>query len=202
MARRGGPRLVHQLEEDALERHDGFCGSDLCARVPPTPQRTRARCDNEKTRTTVIDASRAMIIERLSAQPQPVTPGNWRKRLAVVRPHPRFRPGPSSNPERKPLTGSLSARGSRRHHSKGTSGKRPRRSKAAWLEFVQRWRRSGQTAGQYAQRHGLHVGTLAVWGTKLREELPAATKAVSEARRRGLPSRSRGGRAAAYRRAA
>jgi transposase len=64
--------------------------------------------------------------------------------------------------------------------SGGTSGKRPRRSKAAWLEIVQRWRRSGQTAGQYAQRHGLHAGTLAVWGAKLRNELAAATEPVSE----------------------
>ena len=60
-----------------------------------------------------------------------------------------------------------------------TSGKRPRRSKAAWLEIVQRWRRSGQTAGQYAQRHGLHAGTLAVWGTKLRSELTATTEPAS-----------------------
>jgi transposase len=64
--------------------------------------------------------------------------------------------------------------------SGGRLGKRPRRSKAAWLEIVQSWRRSGQTAGQYAQRHGLHAGTLAVWGTKLRSELTAATEPVSE----------------------
>lgn len=63
--------------------------------------------------------------------------------------------------------------------SGGTSGKRPRRSKGAWLEIVQRWRRSGQTAGQYAQRHGLHAGTLAVWGTKLRSELTATTESAS-----------------------
>jgi transposase len=63
--------------------------------------------------------------------------------------------------------------------SGGTSGKRPRRSKAAWLEIVQRWRRSGQTAGQYAQRHGLHAGTLAVWGTKLQSELTAMTEPAS-----------------------
>ena len=62
--------------------------------------------------------------------------------------------------------------------SGGTSGKRPGRSKAAWLESVQRWRRSGQTAGHYAQPHGLHAGTLEVWGTELRKELPAATKAA------------------------
>lgn len=63
--------------------------------------------------------------------------------------------------------------------SGSTSGKSPRRSKAAWLEIVQRWRRSGQTAGEYAQRHGLHAGTLAVWGTKLRSELRAAPEPVS-----------------------
>jgi transposase len=59
-------------------------------------------------------------------------------------------------------------------------GKRPRRSKAAWLEIVQSWRRSGQTAGQYAQRHGLHAGTLAAWGTKLRSDLTTAMEPVSE----------------------
>lgn len=31
-----------------------------------------------------------------------------------------------------------------------------------------RWRRSGQTASQYASEHGLHEGTLACWATKLR----------------------------------
>jgi transposase len=61
----------------------------------------------------------------------------------------------------------------------GTSGKGQRRSKAAWLEIVQRWRRSGQTAGEYAQRHGLHAGTLAVWGSKLRSEVTAAREPVS-----------------------
>ena len=61
----------------------------------------------------------------------------------------------------------------------GTSVKSPRRSKAAWLEIVQRWRRSGQTGEAYAQRHGLHAGTLAVWGSKLRSELAAARDTVS-----------------------
>jgi transposase len=74
--------------------------------------------------------------------------------------------------------------------SGSTSGKGPRRSKAAWLEIVLRWRRSGQTAGEYAQRHGLHAGTLAVWGSKLRGELTAAQKLVSESSGSGfLPVR-------------
>lgn len=62
--------------------------------------------------------------------------------------------------------------------SEGTWGKGPRRSKAAWLEIVQRWRRSGQTAGEYARRHGLHAGTLAAWGSKLRGELAAVREPV------------------------
>lgn len=61
----------------------------------------------------------------------------------------------------------------------GTSGKSPRRSKAAWLEIVQRWRRSGQTAEAYAQGHGLHAGTLAAWGSKLRSEVTVARESVS-----------------------
>ena len=69
--------------------------------------------------------------------------------------------------------------GMRETFSGGPSGKGPRRSKAAWLEIVQRWRRSGQTAEAYAQRHGLHAGTLAVWGSKLRSELAAAREPVS-----------------------
>jgi len=60
-----------------------------------------------------------------------------------------------------------------------SSGKGSRRSKGTWLEIVQRWRRSGQTAEAYAQRHGLHAGTLAVGGSKLRSELAAAREPVS-----------------------
>lgn len=47
------------------------------------------------------------------------------------------------------------------------AGKRPRRSKSEWVEEVGRWRRSGQTATEYAAQHGLHPGTLAVWGSRL-----------------------------------
>ena len=47
-------------------------------------------------------------------------------------------------------------------------GKRPRRARAEWVEEVGRWRRSGQTAPEYAAVHGLHPGTLAVWGGKVR----------------------------------
>jgi hypothetical protein len=61
----------------------------------------------------------------------------------------------------------------------GASGKRGRRSKAAWQEIVQHWRGSGQTAEVYAQRHGLHAGTLAVWGSRLRREVSAAREPVS-----------------------
>jgi hypothetical protein len=52
-------------------------------------------------------------------------------------------------------------------------GKRPRRSRATWLEDVRRWRESGQTAVEYAGEHGLHAGTLMVWGSKLRGEVMA-----------------------------
>jgi hypothetical protein len=53
-------------------------------------------------------------------------------------------------------------------------GKRPRRSRATWLEDVRRWRESGQTAVEYAREHDLHAGTLMVWGSKLRGEVVAA----------------------------
>lgn len=51
-------------------------------------------------------------------------------------------------------------------------GKRPRRSRAAWLEDVRRWRESGQSATDYAREHHLHARTLTVWGSKLRVEVP------------------------------
>jgi transposase-like protein len=54
-------------------------------------------------------------------------------------------------------------------------GKRPRRSRAAWLEDVKRWRESGQSAAEYAREHDLHAGTLMAWGSKLRVELPTQT---------------------------
>lgn len=46
-------------------------------------------------------------------------------------------------------------------------GKRPRRSRAEWVEEVSRWRRSGQRAEEYAADRGLHAGTLTVWAGKL-----------------------------------
>jgi hypothetical protein len=46
--------------------------------------------------------------------------------------------------------------------------KRARRPTAAWIEEVREWRASGQTAVQYAKEHGLHPGTLAAWGSKVR----------------------------------
>jgi hypothetical protein len=34
---------------------------------------------------------------------------------------------------------------------------------------VRAWRASGQSASAYAEQHGLHAGTLAGWGSKLRD---------------------------------
>lgn len=48
------------------------------------------------------------------------------------------------------------------------SRKRPRRSRAEWLEEVRRWRESGQSAAEYAAEHGLHSGTLGGWASKVR----------------------------------
>jgi hypothetical protein len=60
--------------------------------------------------------------------------------------------------------------GMKEHFSGSRPGKRPRRSKAAWVEEVVRWRQSEQSASEYAREHGLHAGTLTVWGSKLRGE--------------------------------
>lgn len=49
------------------------------------------------------------------------------------------------------------------------SRKRPRRSRAEWLEEVRRWRESGQSAAEYAAEHGLHSGTLGGWASKVRD---------------------------------
>jgi transposase len=52
-------------------------------------------------------------------------------------------------------------------------GKRARRSRAEWVEEVQRWRRSGQSAAEYAEAHDLDQGTLAGWSSRLRRESSA-----------------------------
>ena len=54
-------------------------------------------------------------------------------------------------------------------------GKRPARSRAAWLEEVKKWRKSGQRAEAYARSHGLHPGTLAFWASRLRHDLDPKT---------------------------
>ena len=47
--------------------------------------------------------------------------------------------------------------------------KRARRSRAEWVEEVQRWRASGQSAVAYARERGIHAGTLAGWASKVRD---------------------------------
>lgn len=54
-------------------------------------------------------------------------------------------------------------------------GRRPSRSRAAWLQEVKNWRRSGQRAEAYARAHGLHPSTLAFWASQLRHELEPKT---------------------------
>jgi predicted ester cyclase len=60
--------------------------------------------------------------------------------------------------------------------------RRSRRSRAEWVEEVERWRGSGKSAVEYAAEHGLHAGTLAAWGSKVRDEVRALP------RRRGMPA--------------
>ena len=55
----------------------------------------------------------------------------------------------------------------------GRSRKRPRRSRAEWLEEVRRWRETGQSAAEYAAEHGLHSGTLGGWASKVRDVVAA-----------------------------
>ena len=48
--------------------------------------------------------------------------------------------------------------------------KRVPRSRAAWRDEVQSWRRSGQSAEEYAAEHDLSKGTLLWWSCRLRKE--------------------------------
>src|SRR5690606_19620624 len=50
------------------------------------------------------------------------------------------------------------------------SKRRPRRARAAWVEEVEAWRTSGQSATEYADARGLHAGTLQAWWSRLRRE--------------------------------
>lgn len=54
-----------------------------------------------------------------------------------------------------------------------TKQKRGRRSAAEWSEIVQAWKSSGETAEQFASRHGLNAGTLGWWRSQLAKEAPA-----------------------------
>jgi len=57
--------------------------------------------------------------------------------------------------------------------------KRARRSRAEWRTEVRRWRRSGQTAADYATQRGLSRSTLTWWASQLGVKA-AAGKPASE----------------------
>ena len=46
--------------------------------------------------------------------------------------------------------------------------RRPRRTRAEWLEAVNQWRSSGQSVHGYARAHDLHPSTFAVWASRFR----------------------------------
>jgi len=48
--------------------------------------------------------------------------------------------------------------------------RRVRRSAAEWSEIVQSWKASGETAEEYASRHGLNAGTLGWWRSQLSKQ--------------------------------
>lgn len=60
-----------------------------------------------------------------------------------------------------------------------------RRSAAEWSEIVQAWKASGETAKQYASRHGLNAGTLGWWRSQLSKQayISAAPRPGRRARR-------------------
>lgn len=45
-----------------------------------------------------------------------------------------------------------------------------RTGRAAWAQRVQRWRRSGQTAGEFAAAIGVKPATLTYWAWRLKRE--------------------------------
>lgn len=85
----------------------------------------------------------------------------------------------------------------RKAFSSNREGRAARRSRAAWLEEVKRWRESGQSAAEYGRAHGLHAGTLTVWGSKLRSEIDAAAAAGHRSRLGFVPVRVTEAKAAA-----
>jgi transposase-like protein len=46
--------------------------------------------------------------------------------------------------------------------------RRPRRTRAQWLEAVNQWRASEQSVNDYTRTHDLHPGTFAVWASRFR----------------------------------
>jgi hypothetical protein len=50
-----------------------------------------------------------------------------------------------------------------------------RATKEQWAEQVRKWKASGLTAQQYADREGLNRGTLIWWKSRLRREVSAPT---------------------------
>ena len=48
--------------------------------------------------------------------------------------------------------------------------RRSKRSKAEWLELVNQWRSSGQSAVAFGGARDVHPGTLSVWASRFRHE--------------------------------
>lgn len=71
--------------------------------------------------------------------------------------------------------------------------RRPSRSRAEWLAEARSWRRTGQSAKEYAAARGLNAGTLVVWASKLkvsaRSRAPKATGAAKSGPPKFLPVR-------------
>lgn len=54
-------------------------------------------------------------------------------------------------------------------------------SKAEWEDHLARWRRSGQTATGYCERHGLKLGSLRYWSGRIRREVAESLHETVEA---------------------
>lgn len=72
--------------------------------------------------------------------------------------------------------------------------KRLSRNRAQWLEDVIEWRSSGKSAAEFASHRGLHPKTLALWGSRLRHEVPRRGMAPKKGAAGFLPVRVTGSR--------
>lgn len=64
-------------------------------------------------------------------------------------------------------------------------------TRSRWAELVRRWRRSGQTAREFAESAGINAGTLSHWAWRLRRKERERDEGAVKRRRRRRSSAAR-----------